>query len=109
MPSDIVIAKNYLDKEELKHFDRIGNMYLDYAENQANRQIKMTMNGLVERLDAFLEFNDYKVLDNAGSISAKIAQKLVDEHYEKFRLTQDDEFRSDFDKEVKKLAKGKDK
>ncbi len=58
-------------------------------------------------LDAFLEFNGYEILDNAGEISANVAQKLADENYEKFRLIQDKDFTSDFDKEVKLLTGGK--
>lgn len=78
-------------------------MYLDYAENQANRQIPMTMKDWVEKLDAFLQFNDYSVLKNAGSISAEIAKELASKEFEKFRVIQDEDYESDFDKEVKRI------
>jgi hypothetical protein len=103
------VAKNYLNKTEIRELERIVTMYLDYAENQAERHIKMTMADWVEKLDAFLEFNNYEVLENAGSISTKVAQKLADKHYDKFRLIQDEKFKSDFDNEVKRLTGGKNK
>jgi hypothetical protein len=110
LKSDTEIAKNYLDKDEISELNRIVSMYLDYAENQAKRQIPMKMRDWVERLDAFLKFNDYQVLDNPGRVSSKVAKKLAAKEYSKFRVVQDQEFESDFDKEVKKmLKKGKDK
>ena len=83
-------------------------MYLDYAENQAARQIPMKMKDWIGKLDGFLQFNDYSVLKNAGSISADSAKKLATEEFEKFSVKQDSEFESDFDREVKRL-KGDDK
>lgn len=110
LKSDIEVAKNYLEKDEISGLNRIVSMYLDYAENQAERQIPMKMRDWIERLDAFLKFNDYEVLDNPGKVSAKVAKKLAVKEYSKFRVVQDQEFESDFDKEVKKmLKKGKDK
>ena len=106
LKSDTHVAKNYLNKSEIEDLERMVTMYLDYAENQAKRHIKMTMKDWVEKLDAFLEFNEYLVLDNAGSVSSKVAQKLADEHYDKFRLKQDKEFISDFDEEIKRLSGG---
>jgi len=67
LKSDVSIAKNYLNKKEIDQLNRIVTMYLDYAENQAARQIQMNMKDWVEKLDAFLQFNDYSVLKNAGS------------------------------------------
>jgi len=78
-------------------------MYLDYAENQAARQIPMTMADWVAKLDAFLQFNEYEVLANAGKVSAEVAKRLAEEHYEKFRVRQDREFESDFEAEVKRI------
>ncbi len=104
--SDVVIAKNYLIEKEIKELNRIVTMYLDYAENQAERQKALYMRDWVEKLDAFLKFNDYDVLTNAGKVSAEVAKTLALEEYEKFRPLQDQIFESDFDKEIKKL-KGK--
>ena len=103
LKSDVAIAKNYLNEKEVRELNRIVTMYLDYAENQAERQIPMKMKDWVEKLDAFLQFNDYSVLKNAGSISAEIAKKLAVEQYEKFRVIQDHNYESDFDREIKRL------
>ena len=103
LKSDISVAKNYLNKKEIDELNRIVSMYLDYAENQAARQIPMKMKDWVEKLDAFLQFNDYSVLKSAGSISAEIAKKLATEQFKKFRVMQDSEFESDFDREIKRI------
>ena len=71
MPGDTVIAKNYLDKKELGYLNRIGNMYLDYAEMQAARGKAMTMEDWIKKLNAFLKFSEYDILINAGKIYAK--------------------------------------
>lgn len=108
LKSDVSVAKNYLNQKEIEELNRIVTMYLDYAENQAARQIPMKMKDWIGKLDGFLQFNDYSVLKNAGSISADIAKKLATEEFGKFRVKQDSEFESDFDREVKRL-KGDDK
>jgi len=110
--SDVTVAKNYLVEKEIKELERIVTMYLDYAENQAARQIPMKMQDWIDKLDAFLRFNDYEVLTNAGSVSAEVAKNLAASEYEKYRVIQDNEYVSDFDKVVKKSlksAKNKDK
>ena len=109
MPSDTIIAKNYLDKKELEHLNRIGNMYLDYAEMQAARGKAMTMKDWIEKLNAFLKFSEYEILTNAGKISHEIAEILALDEYEKFRKIQDKNYISDFDREVKKLLDNKNK
>ncbi len=103
LKSDIGVAKNYLIEEEVKELERIVSMYLDYAENQAARQIPMKMADWVERLDAFLKFNEYEVLTNAGKVSAEVAKQLAKAQFEKFRVKQDQDFESDFEKEVKRI------
>lgn len=103
LKSDISVAKNYLNKKEIDELNRIVTMYLDYAENQAARQIPMKMKDWVGKLDAFLQFNDYTVLKNAGSISAEIAKKLATKQFEIYRIKQDSEYESDFDKEIKRI------
>lgn len=108
LKSDVSVAKNYLNQKEINELNRTVTMYLDYAENQAARQIPMKMVDWIGKLDGFLQFNDYSVLKNAGSISADIAKNLATNEFEKFRVRQDSEFESDFDREVKRL-KGKDK
>jgi len=109
MPSDTVIAKNYLDKKELAHLNRIGNMYLDYAEMQAARGRAMFMKDWAEKLNAFLKFSEYEILTNAGKISHDVAKALVLGEYEKFRIEQDKNYISDFDREVKKYLESRRK
>lgn len=107
LKSDTHVAKNYLNEEEIASLERIVTMYLDYAENQAKRQIPMSMQDWVTKLDAFLQFNEYEVLQDAGKVSAEVAKKLADQEYEKFKKIQDSLYESDFDKAIKKLQKGK--
>ena len=96
--SDVIVAKNYLTKEELKSLERIVTMYLDYAEDQAERHIPMTMEDWKGKLDVFLQFNDRDVLDNPGKVSHKVAESFALSEFEKYRITQDKVFESDFDK-----------
>ena len=103
LKSDVSVAKNYLIEREIKELERIVSMYLDYAENQAARQIPMKMADWVAKLDAFLQFNEYEVLANAGKVSAEVAKRLAEEQYDKFRVRQDREFESDFEAEVKRI------
>ena len=105
LKTDVSIAKNYLSEKEIKELERIVVMYLDYAELQAQRQIPMKMTDWVSRLDAFLQFNEYKILQDAGSISHEIAKTLAEKAYEHFRLQQDKNFESDFEKQIKRLKK----
>lgn len=100
LKSDVSVAKNYLFEEEISELNRIVNMYLDYAELQAKRNIAMKMSDWVERLDKFLEFNGYEILKDAGKVSHDIAKKLSEKEFEKFRVIQDREYVSDFDKIV---------
>ncbi|MGK5095482.1 virulence RhuM family protein [Deltaproteobacteria bacterium TL4] len=109
LKSDISIAKNYLIEKEIKELERVVTMYLDYAENQAAREIPMKMADWVQKIDAFLQFNEYKILKDAGKVSHEVAKKLAEIEYEKFRIVQDKNFESDFDKEVKKLTPPKKK
>jgi hypothetical protein len=103
LKSDVSIAKNYLIESEIKELERIVTMYLDYAENQATRQIAMKMADWVEKLDAFLRFNEYEILSDAGKVSHEVAKTLAEKEYEVFRVGQDREFENDFEKEVKRI------
>jgi hypothetical protein len=103
LKGDISVAKNYLVEKEIKDLERIVSMYLDYAENQAARQIPMKMEDWVKKLDAFLQFNEYQILNDAGKIRHDVAVQLAEKEYEKFRVIQDKNFESDFDKEIKKI------
>ncbi|OGU34219.1 MAG: cell filamentation protein Fic [Ignavibacteria bacterium GWB2_35_6b] len=105
LKSDVAVAKNYLHKEEIESLNRITNMYLDYAEDQAQRKIPMTMEDWVKKLDAFLQFNEREILNNPGKVSAEVAKAFSESEWEKYRIVQDKLFTSDFDKEVKKFLK----
>lgn len=105
MLSDTGVAKNYLNKEEISHLNRIVSMYIDYAELQAIRHIPMKMADWVEKLNAFLKFSEYDILNNAGKVSHEVAVALAAQEYEKFRVIQDANYISDFDRELEKLEK----
>ncbi len=108
MPSDVTVAKNYLDKPELDHLNRIVTMYLDFAELQAVRNKPMYMRDWVEKLNAFLKFSEYEILTNAGNISHEVAVALAKKEYDTYRVIQDRNYISDFDRETKRLLEKKD-
>lgn len=103
LKSDVTVAKNYLNEDELKSLERVVGMYLDYAEIQASRQIAMKMADWVSKLDAFLQFNEYEVLKNAGKVSHEVAKRLAEEQYESFAKLQDRLLESDFEKASRKM------
>lgn len=103
--TDVSIAKNYLNKDELEALGRIVNAFLDLAEDRAKRNIPMTMEDWSKRIDAFLEFNERDILKDGGEISAQIAKEKAETEFEKYRIIQDNLFESDFDKIIKKLPK----
>ena len=102
--SDVVVAKNFLNEEELNGLNRIVSMYLDYAELQASNRTLMYMHDWVAKLDAFLQFNEKEILTNAGKVTAEIAKEFAETEFEKYRVIQDRLCESDFDKEIKKLT-----
>ena len=102
LKTDIGVAKNYLSPEEITELNRIVNMYLDYAENQAKRHKLMSMEDWASRLDAFLKFNEYDILQNPGKVSHTVAKEIANKEFEKYRKIQDKDYISDFDKEVAK-------
>ena len=78
--------------------DRVVSMYLDYAEEQAERHIPMSMEDWARKLDAFLQFNEYDLLNNIGTVSAQVAKVFAESEFERYRIIQDRLFQSDFDK-----------
>lgn len=108
LKTDVVVAKNYLSTEELESLGRIVNSYLDLAEDRARRKIPMTMEDWARRLDAFLEFTDRDILQNAGKVSAEMAKTHAQSEFEKYRIVQDRMFESDFDRAVRGIE-GKDR
>ena len=105
--TDVSIAKNYLNEKEMDGLNRIVTMYLDYAEMQAQKGVVMYMKGWVEKLDAFLQFNEKEILQDSGKISHEVAVALAESEYEKYTVVQDRMLESDFDREVKELLKSK--
>lgn len=106
--SDVGIAKNYLDENELDGLNRIVSMYLDYAENQALKGVVMQMKDWVKKLDAFLQFNEKEVLLHQGLVSHEVAIALAEKEYEKFQLVQGKLYESDFDKMIKEHGLSQD-
>ncbi len=102
--TDVMIAKNYLNEKEMDYLNRIVTMYLDFAEMQAKRGILMRMNDWVEKLNAFLKFNEKEILGDMGKISHEVAEALALGEYEKYRKEQDRDYISDFDREIKNLG-----
>ncbi len=100
--TDVSVAKNYLTEKEIKSLDRFVTMYLDYAESQAENNIPMTMGDWAGKLNAFLQFNQKEILENAGKITQAISKAFAESEFEKYRVVQDKLFESDFDKAVKK-------
>lgn len=101
--TDVGIAKNYLTEKELDGLNRIVTMYLDYAENQALKGVVMYMKDWIEKLEAFLQFNEASVLKHLGKVSHEVALALAESEFEKYRIAQDKLMESDFDKAIKKF------
>lgn len=97
--SDAVIAKNYLQEGEITALNKLVNMFLDYAERMAEKRTgSYKMEDWAKRLDMFLNFNEYPILTNAGKVSSEVAKRFAETEYSKFRVIQDREYKSDFNK-----------
>lgn len=96
--TDVSIAKNYLNENELEAMGRLVNAFLDLAEDMAKRHMPMTMEDWAKRIDKFLDISDRPVLSDAGHITAEQAKQYAETEFEKYRVTQDRLFRSDFDR-----------
>ena len=103
LKSDVAIAKNYLNEKHINFLQRIVTSYLDLAENRAINRKVMNMKDWESFLVQFLELTDYPILTNSGKISMLEAKIKAESEYEKFRVIQDKNYISDFDKEIKKL------
>lgn len=100
---DVVVAKNYLTEEEMAQLSRLVNAYLDVAELMAQNKMPMTMQDWETRLNRFLEATDREVLQDAGKVTAEIANAHAESEFEKYRIVQDRLFESDFDRLVLQL------
>lgn len=101
--SDVVIAKNYLSKEELKQLNRMVTAYLDFAETMAIKKIPLTMEDWEKRLNSFIEMFEYGLLNDSGHVTNEIARLHAETEFEKYRIIQDKLFLSDFDKYLLEL------
>lgn len=109
---DVVIAKNYLNEKELSRLNRIVTMFIDYAELMAEDEVAMSMADWLRETDNFLQINRRKVLEGKGTVSHEDAVKKAEDIYEQFRIQQDRDYISQFDKEMAKYLRsegGKDK
>lgn len=100
---DVVVAKNYLTESELAQLQRLVSAYLDVAESMALREIPMTMQDWETRLNRFIAATDREILQDAGKVSAEIAEAHALSEFEKYRIVQDRLFESDFDRMLKGL------
>lgn len=106
--SDASIAKNYLTEDELGQLNRMVTSYLDFAENMAQRHIPLTMQDWETRLNRFIEMFEYGLLRDAGRVSAEIARLHAETEFEKYRVIQDREFLSDYDRFLLELEEHAD-
>lgn len=105
--ADVTVAKNYLNEGEIRQLNRIVTMYLDYAEEQAERRRPLYMRDWRAKLDAFLAFNERDILTDAGRVSAEVAQKLALDEYEKFerrRLVEEASAADELEEAAKRLG-----
>lgn len=100
---DVSVAKNYLTESEMEQLQRLVSAYLDVAEDMALRQIPMTMQDWETRLNRFIAATDREILQDAGKVTAEIAQAHAESEFEKYRIVQDRLFESDFDRLLKEL------
>jgi len=105
--ADVSVAKNYLFQDELQELNEIVAMYLDYAIRQARRHVPMTMEDWASKLDAFLQFNDAEILQDKGKVTAAIAKAFAESEFEKYRVIQDKNYQSDFDRLMAETAEAK--
>lgn len=107
--SDASVAKNYLSKEEMEQLNRLVSAYLDFAENSAKRHIPLTMQDWETRLNSFIELFEYGLLEDAGKVTMEIARLYAETEFEKYRIIQDRQFLSDFDKYMLELEEAENK
>lgn len=104
LKSDVAVAKNYLNKAHIDELNRIVSAYLDLAENQAKRGIVPRMTDWAKFLQNFLELSRYPILTDRGRVSALEARLKAEHEFEEYRVVQDRNYLSDFDKEIKRIT-----
>ena len=106
LKSDVIVAKNYLDEKEIRNLNNLVNLFLDIAENNAERNITMYMNDWKSEVENALKVFHYEVLENKGKISHEQSKNKAFSEYEKYKVIQDNKYVSDFDRlliETKKI------
>jgi hypothetical protein len=106
--SDVAVAKNYLNEDELRALNNLTEQYLVFAEGQAARRVAMTMQAWIDKLEGFLSLNDREILQSAGQVSAELAKQHAEGEFAKYRVLEDARFESDFDRMVHSLPASKD-
>ncbi len=101
--TDVAIAKNYLNTEELRALNNLVEQYLIFAESQAERRVPMTMRDWLTKLEGFLRLNDREILENSGTVSAELAKAHAEREFVEFRQIEDRSLESDFDRAVQQL------
>ncbi|SCZ80669.1 virulence RhuM family protein [Pseudobutyrivibrio xylanivorans] len=107
LKSDIIVAKNYLNEKEISRLNRLVTMFIDYAELMAEDEVLMSMKDWLDETDIFLKNNRREVLSGKGTVSHEAAVKKVSKIYEEFRKKQDEEYISEFDREMEKYYSGR--
>jgi len=107
--ADVGVAKNYLSEEELSALNNLAEQYLIFADGQAQRRIAMSMQDWITKLEGFLTLNDREILKDAGKVSAQIAKTHAEQEFTRFRVIDDQQHESDFDKMLKQLPNPKQK
>ncbi len=107
--ADVAVAKNYLTEDELRALNNLAEQYLIFAEGQAQRRVAMSMQDWITKLEGFLTLNDREILKDAGKVSAQIAKTYAEQEFTRFRVIDDRQHESDFDKMVKQLPHSKKK
>ena len=98
LKSDVIIAKNYLNEQEIKNLNNLVNLFLDIAENNAERSITMYMEDWKNEVENALKVFHYEILEGKGKISHKQAVEKAENEYEKYKVIQDKNYVSDFDR-----------
>jgi len=106
LKKDVVIAKNYLSEKELTRMNRLVTMFIDHAELMAEDEVLMIMQDWADYVDDFLKHNRRNILENKGTVSHQQAIDKATKEYEIFRIRQDEEYESEFDREFEKYLKG---
>jgi len=103
LKSDIIVAKNYLNEAHIKELNRLVSAYLDLAESRAERGITTNMKDWIVFLNQFLELSEFPILTDKGKVTALEAKLKAEQQFEAYRKIQDQNYISDFDKEIKKI------